>query len=108
MTRYTRIPRKRGAPRRKRPELFTSAPAAEDWASISLRMRTKWWNEKFGQLKCGVCKRSIYTWDDLVADHIIPGKMGGCKDHSESNLQPAHSYCNLLKGSRRNLESVIA
>lgn len=94
--------RKKGLPRRKRPELFHDIPAAEPWPSISLRVRKQWWADKFGQLKCGICGKPIYTWDDLVPDHIAPGKMGGCKDNSVDNLQPAHVFCNLEKGSQRN------
>lgn len=96
-----RTPREK--PRRERPELFFKPEKTEEsWPSISLRVRTKWWNEQYGQLRCGICGGKIYLWDDLVPDHIEPGKMGGCKDHSESNLQPAHSWCNLEKGSKRN------
>lgn len=51
---------------------------------------------------CGICGLVIRAFDDLVPDHIEPGKIGGCKDNSDKNLQPAHAKCNLLKGSKRN------
>ena len=102
------ITNRRTKERRKRPDLFFNGDKPESWESISLRVRTKWWGERYGQLKCGICGRPIYTWDDLVPDHIEPGKMGGCKDHSEENLQPAHSWCNLEKGSKRPKKEVTA
>lgn len=98
---WSSITGKRKAVRRERPEL-THRKAPDPWPAISKRIRLKWWNEQYGQLRCGICGGRIYLWEDLVPDHIQPGKMGGCKDHSESNLQPAHSRCNLQKGSRRN------
>lgn len=100
MKQSKRIPRKRSKPRRGRPELFFRRKREESWPSISRRMRLKWWNS--GRHECGICHNTIFYFRDMVPDHIIPGKMGGCKDHSESNLQPAHSWCNLEKGSKRN------
>jgi hypothetical protein len=65
-------------------------------------MRLKWWDEADSEpLLCGICDEEIHHFEDLVPDHIQPGKMGGCKDHSESNLQPAHWWCNNEKGSKR-------
>lgn len=93
---------KRTKPRRVRPELFYSGDQPESWDAISLRVRTKWWQERsFGPLLCGICTKAICKWEHLVPDHIAPGKMGGCKDNSESNLQPAHWWCNKEKGSKR-------
>lgn len=95
--------------RRERPELFFQREKQETWPEISLRMRLKWWDEADSEpLLCGICGEEIFHFHDLVPDHIVPGKMGGCKDHSESNLQPAHSLCNLEKGSKRNFRKNAA
>jgi 5-methylcytosine-specific restriction endonuclease McrA len=99
---------KRTKPRRSRPDIFYTPPAEETWEEISIRVRTKWWKERTGHLLCGICSKPIVRWEDLVPDHIVPGKMGGCKDHSEENLQPAHHWCNREKGSRRNFTKVSA
>jgi len=41
-------------------------------------------------------------FEDYVLDHIEPrGMSGGKRDDSESNLQPAHWWCNSLKGAKR-------
>lgn len=88
--------------RRRRPELFFQPPAEESWESISNRMRRKWWDER--PVFCGICLKRIVFFRDLVPDHIEPGKMGGCKDNSEENLQPAHWQCNRAKGSQRNYQ----
>jgi hypothetical protein len=53
---------------------------------------------------CGICQGAIEDMSDVVPDHIEPkGMGGGFADDGEngSNLQPAHSECNMDKGSRR-------
>lgn len=53
---------------------------------------------------CGICALPIVDCRDVVPDHIEPKGMGGARaDDGEngSNLQPAHSRCNLEKGSKR-------
>jgi len=53
---------------------------------------------------CGICHGPITDMNDVVPDHIQPkGMGGGFADDGEngSNLQPAHSKCNLEKGSKR-------
>lgn len=96
------IPHRRKRPRRKRPEL-TRRPkqCCESWAQISMRVRLKWWEQSNWKLLCALCGKPIEYFSQLVPDHIVPGKMGGCKDHSEENLQPAHWWCNNAKGSKR-------
>lgn len=102
--------RPRIAPRRKRPEIFHPAPAVEGWPAISKRLRLKWWGEQTANepLLCALCGKPIRSYSELVPDHIIPGKMGGCKDNSDSNLQPAHWICNAEKGSQRDFKKVSA
>ena len=34
-------------------------------------------------------------------EHVVPGKMGGCKDDSEDNVVAACRKCNSSKGSKR-------
>ena len=63
------------------------------------KLRYKWWDE--GRRICGICGKEIVDFYEYVLDHKKPGKMGGCKDHSEENLGPAHWLCNLEKGSKR-------
>lgn len=57
----------------------------------------RWWNE--GRRTCGICHERIESFEDMVPDHVEPGY---AKSEDESNLQPAHSLCNLEKGSQRN------
>ena len=105
MNRYARIPRKRKTPRRERPDLFFQPDREETWDEISVRVRVKWWKEaaaKEEYPECVICGQPINQYRQMVPDHILPGKMGGCKDHAESNLGPAHVVCNNLKGSKRN------
>lgn len=104
MPHITSIPKKREKPRitRDLPELRCAKKKSDPWPKISLRVRKKWWAERNPVLRCGICGKPIWDFGDLVPDHKEPGKMGGCKDHSEENLQPAHSLCNMEKGSIRN------
>lgn len=101
-----RITRKRERPRRKRDLGLHVAPKPESWRKISLRVRQQWWNR--GNVRCGICGFRILHFMDMVPDHIEPGKMGGCKNNSETNLQPAHSWCNTKKGSIRNFKVISA
>lgn len=51
---------------------------------------------------CGICGEFV-SWEDSVADHILPkGLGGGTHDDREGNLQPSHYMCNSEKGSKRN------
>src|SRR5262245_53731431 len=97
------IPRKRDRPRRRRPELFawTKTDKVLAWQQQSRELRRKWWANWTPEFCCGICHRTIWSFYDLVPDHIVPGKMGGCKDHRPENLQPAHWWCNSQKGSKR-------
>ena len=100
-----RLPLKRSKPRRTRPDLFFQPAKEETWEEISLRLRAKWWKEATGRDRypvCVICCLPINQFRQMVPDHRLPGKMGGCKDHAESNLGPAHVVCNNLKGSKRN------
>ncbi len=50
---------------------------------------------------CGICKKPV-GFAEFVPDHIKPkGHGGATHDDRLENLQPAHSWCNSLKGSRR-------
>lgn len=46
---------------------------------------------------CGLCGGDVEP-DDIHIDHVKPYSKGG--DHRMSNLQVAHSLCNLRKGAR--------
>lgn len=48
-------------------------------------------------LVCGLCSGPVEL-DDVHIDHIIPWSLGGRDELS--NLQVAHSACNLRKGAR--------
>lgn len=68
------------------------------------QVRRGWWDTAWNSgtaLDCALCGETITRYEDLTVDHKIPGKMGGCKDHSPGNLQPAHTWCNNEKGSQR-------
>lgn len=47
---------------------------------------------------CHICKTDIPSMKDLHFDHVIPLAKGG--PHSEENILPAHSTCNLRKGAK--------
>lgn len=69
-------------------------------------IRKKWWDQHLqtgNPVLCGICDEEISTREELASDHKIPGTF---RDHSESNLQPAHNICNEIKGSRRNFKIV--
>lgn len=99
-----RIPTRRFKPRRKR-----DLPELAGWKSQTERreerldkldeIRDRRW--KTGKRICGICRKPITDRANFTLDHIEPGKMGGCKNDDESNLQDAHYDCNMEKGSKR-------
>jgi len=46
---------------------------------------------------CGICNNYV-EYDNVHIDHIVPLSKGG--EHSMSNLQLSHSWCNLKKGNK--------
>ena len=100
--RYSDLPLAPPKPRRK-PEVrkdgrLVLSPAK--WVKMKVRM----WGELHatGTPCCYLCGKPIYSYWDFEPDHIIPrGMGGGTRDDSPSNLQPAHSWCNSEKGSKR-------
>jgi 5-methylcytosine-specific restriction endonuclease McrA len=46
--------------------------------------------------RCGICGLTV-DWAVVQWDHIVPIGNGG---HIASNLQPAHAFCNAMKGNR--------
>jgi len=87
---------------RKPPKKITKQ-RQNDLAGLAV-VRRLWWEsaEREGRIIiCILCEEPIKYFSDLDSDHIEPGKMGGCKNHSEDNLQPAHRWCNSKKGSQR-------
>lgn len=65
-----------------------------------LALRIKWFAT--GNRTCHICKEFIQRFEDLVADHVKPRGMGGGKrQDGKGNLKPAHSWCNMEKGSKR-------
>lgn len=89
--------------RNQKPIKKVSAKRAKDLQRLA-RIRDEWWAA--GNIICGICGLPILYREDLDSDHKTPGKMGGCKDHSRKNLQPAHRSCNIEKGSIRNFTKV--
>ncbi|HEY6349650.1 MAG TPA: HNH endonuclease [Candidatus Angelobacter sp.] len=52
--------------------------------------------------KCGICDEPFTDFKDIVPDHIEPKGMGSARrDDHPDNIQVAHRWCNLEKGSRR-------
>lgn len=47
---------------------------------------------------CHICSEAIPSLHDLHFDHVIPLIKGG--PHSEENIKPSHSQCNLRKGAK--------
>lgn len=59
-----------------------------------------------GYYVCGICGRPVHI-DEMELDHINP-RSGAPESFSDfTNLQPAHGFCNGLKGSRK-LKPVIS
>lgn len=56
--------------------------------------------------RCYICGRLVSggygEWNQAVIEHVIPGKMGGCKSWNRENLKAACVLCNNKKGSRRD------
>jgi 5-methylcytosine-specific restriction endonuclease McrA len=56
--------------------------------------------------RCNYCGRRLTLelgyFSTAVREHIKPGKIGGCKDDSDSNICAACVVCNGEKGSQRN------
>lgn len=66
------------------------------------KLKEKMWAERGAGLTCALCGKAIYFFDDFQLDHIKPRGMGsGSRNDSPDNLQPAHSLCNQMKGSKR-------
>jgi len=68
--------------------------------------RQRWWDEAQASgkpLNCGICDEEIRMQEELASDHIEPGNG---KSDSETNLQPTHGICNVIKGSKRNFKIV--
>ena len=47
---------------------------------------------------CGICGRWVFA-DEVTLDHIL-GRDGALM-FDPLNIQPAHGYCNYMKGSRK-------
>lgn len=77
---------------------------SSDW----LRFRAHWLRDHpaldNGYYLCGICGRWVAE-DEVTLDHIEPRTASNM--FLDSNIQPAHGYCNYLKGSRR-LPSVVS
>jgi len=80
----------------KRRALKHGASSAEVFTNTSIFERDNW--------TCGICSAPVdgsIPWPDPMSvslDHVIPVSLGG--EHSPSNTQCAHLFCNLSKGNR--------
>lgn len=76
----------------------------EDYLSTAdwLRFRTHWLQDNppldNGYYICGICGRWVPA-EEVTLDHIEPRTAENM--FALWNIQPAHGYCNYLKGSRR-------
>jgi 5-methylcytosine-specific restriction endonuclease McrA len=81
------------------------SPTGWRWLlSKAERQKVILWNLNQNGCTCGICNEPITDMSDVVPDHREPKGMGGARaDDGENgcNLQPAHSICNLKKGSQR-------
>lgn len=70
---------------------------SEDW----LRFRKHWLRNNppmdNGCYLCGICGHWV-LYSEVTLDHIEPRTMENM--FKTSNIQPAHGYCNYLKGSK--------
>lgn len=53
-----------------------------------------------GHYVCGICAKTVDMYD-MELDHVNPRSSYQESLSDFSNLQPSHSLCNRLKGSRR-------
>lgn len=71
---------------------------SEDW----LRFRRHWLRKNppcdNGYYICGICGRWVLA-EEVTLDHIEPRTRENM--FLDSNIQPAHGYCNYNKGSKR-------
>ena len=80
----------------RRRALKRGASSAESFTNTSIFERDNW--------TCGICSAPVdgsLEWPDPLSvslDHVIPVSLGG--EHSPSNTQCAHLFCNLSKGNR--------
>ena len=67
-----------------------------------LRVRKEWVKENppdhTGYYVCGICSLPVH-FSEMEVDHVV-GRVGGNLVDKE-NLQPSHTVCNRLKGSRK-------
>lgn len=70
----------------------------ETWATFRVHWLLQ--NPPFdnGCYLCGICGRWVQS-EEVTLDHIEPRTKENIYD--PSNIQPAHGYCNYLKGSKR-------
>ena len=55
--------------------------------------------------ECCICGKAFESLDGIVPEHINPKGLGGSRrDDRPDNIGPAHSECNLLKGSQRDFK----
>jgi 5-methylcytosine-specific restriction endonuclease McrA len=84
----------------KRSELKKHGKKAQEW----VRVRAAWIRANppshEGHYVCGICGKTVHI-DEMELDHIDP-RSGAPESFSDfANLQPSHSICNRLKGSKR-------
>ena len=57
------------------------------------------------KMRCFYCHcpmtREPDRFNTADREHVVPGKMGGCKDDSEENVVVSCRKCNSEKGSKR-------
>ena len=57
--------------------------------------------------KCGICNQPFTDCRDVVPDHREPKGMGAAwRDDHPDNIQAAHRWCNIEKGSRLHPDQV--
>ncbi|TAL08204.1 MAG: hypothetical protein EPO02_13535 [Nitrospirae bacterium] len=52
-----------------------------------------------GYYTCGICRRQVHE-SEMELDHILPSSSRPELIDDPNNLQPTHSICNRLKGSK--------
>lgn len=57
-------------------------------------------------MRCFYCRcvmtREPERFNTAEREHVVPGKMGGCKNDDNGNIVAACHKCNANKGSRRD------
>lgn len=74
------------------------AHRSDEWLRVRKEFLQEQKPDHAGYYVCGICGLPVH-FSDMEVDHVV-GRVGGNLVDKE-NLQPSHTICNRLKGSRK-------